>query len=97
MQEATEADNNSLPRSTVVFPGLGLLDTSDILGISRLNLKYIQNKDIQIDNQLLSKKNYIRYDTFYQYIKHLNMMLPIVTVFVVIYRTLHIDDEFLST
>jgi hypothetical protein len=55
MQDATEADNNSLPRSTAVFPGLGLLDTSDILGISRLKLKYIQNNDIQIDNQLLSK------------------------------------------
>lgn len=57
MQEATEADNNSLPHSTVVFPGLGLLDNSDILGISRLNLKCIKNKDIQIDNYLLLKKN----------------------------------------
>lgn len=57
MLEATEADNNSLPHSTIVSPGLGLLDNSDILGISRLSLKCIKNKDIQIDNYLLLKKN----------------------------------------
>lgn len=58
MQEATEADNNSLPGSTVVFPGLGLLDTSDILGIRRLNLKYIKNNDINRQLIAVQKKLY---------------------------------------
>ncbi len=35
-----EADNNSIPGNTVIFPGLGLLDTTDILG--RLKLKWIE-------------------------------------------------------
>lgn len=39
MQESTEADEDSLPGSKVVLSGFGLLDSSDIFSITRLNLK----------------------------------------------------------
>lgn len=53
MQETTETDN-ILPDSTVAFPGLGLLDTSDTLGIRRLNLSQV------LDNPLVTSQEVVQ-------------------------------------